>query len=234
MPLACRFPLWENPLSGGPAQSCAPRNTQGFHALMVGLMAFNFEQCRSLLLDATLAELQANRATILKIPGFEAGGLEFRRHVSAICLDIAPWHRSFDLAFRDDDEKWDDRIRNSIGDWKLYPLRGAVGQPSTDQRAALEEFFDREYGTIENTNSAREIAHLMFLAAAEALFDHSVTTLLRQYQIDAPYVEDAFLPDKCFEYIVMDPDGSISANYCDIVIANRITQRLKLNFERID
>jgi hypothetical protein len=197
-------------------------------------MAFNFEQCRSLLLDATLAELEANKSTILKIPGFESAGFGLCRRVSAICLDIAPWHRGFDLALRDDDEKWDDRIRNSVGDWKLYPLWRASDPrdlPSNPAREALEELFEREYGAIEDPTIAREIAHLMFLAGAEALLDHSVTTLLRQYQIEAPYVDDTFLPHRCFEYIVTDSDNSISGNYCEIVIANRITQRLKLRLE---
>jgi hypothetical protein len=195
-------------------------------------MKFDFKECRALLLAAVLAELEACKSTILKIPGYEAGGSEFRCLVSAICLDIAPWHRGFDLALRDDDEKRDERIRNSVGDWKLYPLRGIDDPPTTPQRVAVEEFFEREYSGIKNPEVAREIAHLMFLAAAEALLDYSVTRMLRRYQIDAPYVDDTFLPHRCFEYIVTDSDTSIAANYCEIVIANRITQRLKLRREQ--
>jgi len=195
-------------------------------------MKFDFEECRGLLLAAVLAELEACRPTISKIPAFDVCGVELRTQVSGICLDIAPWHGSLELGLRDSDEKCDEVIRNSIGDWKLNPLRSVDDRPATPQRVKVEEFLEREYSGIKDPELAREIAHLMFLAAAEALIDHSVTTALRQFQIDAPYVDDTFLLHRCFEYIVTDSDNSIVANYCEIVIATRITQRLKLRLEQ--
>lgn len=194
-------------------------------------MKFDFDKCRSLMLDATLSELVVNESTIAQVPGFEAGGHGFRRNVSAISLCIAPWDRSFELALRDEDEKRDKSICYCEGDWKLYPL-GGLEPPSNPQKTAVEDYFNSVYCSIENAEAAREIAHLMFLAAAEALLDHSVTTLLQKYHIDAPYVDDGFYFSRCFEYIVTDPDKSIDANYCEVVLANRITQRLKIDLER--
>jgi hypothetical protein len=72
---------------------------------------------------------------------------------------------------------------------------------------------------------SQEVAHLIFLAAADALLDKSVSTFLQSVGINATERSDT-LPRGYFQYIVIDEDGVIKANYCDIVLANRVTRRL--------
>jgi hypothetical protein len=195
-------------------------------------MNFNFERCRSLLLDATLAEMTAHKSIFEQLAGYESGSSECRVQTSAISLCIEPWHGTFDLGLRDDDEKWDNAIRYSVGDWKLYPVGGIEHARSVRETIAIQTYIEQTYGSVGDAHKARETAHLIFLAAAEALLDVAVTTQLRKYQIDAPYVDDDFYFSRCFEYVVTDPDSSIAANYCEIVLANRITQRLKMNLDQ--
>jgi hypothetical protein len=70
----------------------------------------------------------------------------------------------------------------------------------------------------------REMAHLVFLAGAEALLDRRIGEQLRKLGVNAPIVTDGFSHHRF--YMVFDPDESIRANYCEIVVANRITARL--------
>jgi hypothetical protein len=71
----------------------------------------------------------------------------------------------------------------------------------------------------------REIAHLIFLAAGEALLDPAVAVYLQGIGIDAPVWTDEFASG--FEYIVVDEDQTVKANYCEIVLVNRVTARLQ-------
>jgi len=72
---------------------------------------------------------------------------------------------------------------------------------------------------------SEERFHLMLLAGAHALLDHRVALLLQSVGVDAPQIEER-LGGTCFKYIVMDSDGTIAANYCDIVRANHATRQL--------
>jgi hypothetical protein len=68
------------------------------------------------------------------------------------------------------------------------------------------------------------MAHLIFLAGAEALLDPRVAQLLVELGINAPTYRDSF-PSPLFEYMVFDFDKTVSANYCEIVLANRVTAK---------
>jgi hypothetical protein len=187
-------------------------------------MKFDFEECRSIILNATLSELDIARANVASETSTDPSKLKCSQ-ISGIGLDIAPWHRRFYVGFRSDDEKWDEAIRYSIGDWKHYPVNGLTGHHVEGAPASAERYIGDTY---DAAAEPREIAHLIFLAAAEALLDFTVTGKLRSMSIDAPFIVDDFPPHRCFEYVIMDDDASIRANYCEIVIANRITQRLRL------
>jgi len=72
-----------------------------------------------------------------------------------------------------------------------------------------------------------EAAHIIFLAAAEALLDERVASLLQEFGVAAQIVNDELRGlRKGVEYMVFDSDKTISANYCEIVLANRVTSRL--------
>jgi hypothetical protein len=134
---------------------------------------------------------------------------------------------------RDYENAHDFVCRYSTADWKHNCLIGNEPSLSPPHASASVKLFENAANyiyeqTMESGELEQEVVHLIYLATAEALLDPSITSVLRGYQIDAPFVEDSFLPHRCFEYVVTDPDESIAANYCEIVIANRITNRMKL------
>jgi hypothetical protein len=195
-------------------------------------MNFDVERCRSLMLSATLAELTASKPFFQQLPGYESGSSECRVPISGISLNVSPWHGDVSLSLRDQEAKWDERTCYTPAEWK-YEFLGLPDRPSVREIDDAIAYLSTSYGAVgRDSHKARETAHLIFLAAAEALLDHSVTALLRTYQIDAPFIDDDFLPHRCFEYIVTDQDNSIAGNYCEIVVASRITQRLKGRIER--
>jgi hypothetical protein len=194
----------------------------------VAAMRFDFEKCRSLVLAATLAELDAARSILVPEFGLQDDTLDYDLQITGIALDIAPWHPRFCLGMRDMKEKVEEGIKYSIGDWKLYPLNGLANPSAIPASAAAADYIAAAYEAANEQR--REVAHLVFLAAAEALLDPTVTQKLLDFKIDAPYVEDDFLPHRFFEYIVADEDESVAINYCELVVANRITNRLKLEF----
>jgi len=189
-------------------------------------MKFEFEECRRLVLAAVLAELEVGKSNFVPDPVAGQFGADSRPSISGIGLDIAPWHRRFYLALRDDDEKWDKSLRYEIGDWKLYPLNGLVNPPAIAASAAAIDYIGDAYESVAG-DQLRNVAHMIFLSAAEALLDEAVHQRFQQYGIDAPYIVEDFPPHRCFEYVVTDEDGSIALNYCELVIANRITNRLR-------
>jgi hypothetical protein len=85
--------------------------------------------------------------------------------------------------------------------------------------------FQRYQAAIGEPSQSQEIAHLTFLAAADALLDESVALRLQSVGVMAPVITDK-LRSNYFKYVVLDEDGVIKANYCDIICANRVTRRL--------
>ena len=80
-----------------------------------------------------------------------------------------------------------------------------------------------------------EIAHLIFLAGAEALIDATVRDrfyeILDSIQDSSTFSGQLSLEGKLsandgwFEYVLSDPDEQCRANYCDIVLASEIKAR---------
>lgn len=69
-------------------------------------MKFDFEECQSIILNATLSELDVAWTNVASEIGADPSKLRCGQ-ISGIGLDMAPWHRRFYLGFRNDDEKWD-------------------------------------------------------------------------------------------------------------------------------
>ena len=140
--------------------------------------------------------------------------------VNAIALDIYPWHGSASLAVRTHSVPDEDRY--SIADWPDYDF--ANQDSSSRLREATNFAFDC-YRNKPDSMELTEAAHLIFLAAAEALLDASVSAKLRELGIDAPNLGDG-ISGSYFEYLVLDADETCGANYCEIIRANRSTARL--------
>src|SRR5262249_17140599 len=99
-----------------------------------------------------------------------------------------------------------------------------VSDRNCPELALAVEFVHAAYVSENSNHIAREMAHMIFLAGAEALLDPSVAEALKELGIDAPVCRDDFMP-RYFEYMVFDFDGTYPGNYCELVMANRVTAR---------
>jgi hypothetical protein len=176
-------------------------------------MAIDFVECREVLFRGIMEGLRSCETEIRAIERDARGD----SLVNGISLDLTPWHGGIGLAFR---LQSDPRNDNSA-DWDYFEF--VSGQTCAALRTAAA--YIRDVYRSEGQEGPLGLAHLIFLAGAEALLDERVAEYLRSLDIDAPVVRERF-QDHVFEYIVTDPDGTVRANYCEIVVANRWTARL--------
>jgi len=143
-----------------------------------------------------------------------------KKCVKAIALDVFPWNGQINLSFRE--SNCDEANRYSIANWKYYCFvseqSSLVLMPIADQ---MQELWETPPTGVEQD----EMAHLLFMTAAQSLLDKNVSECLNNFGINAPYISEG-IGSSFFEYLVLDGDGSIRSNYCDIVRANRTTERI--------
>lgn len=144
--------------------------------------------------------------------------------ITGIALDIYPWNEYFALSLRNA-EKTHNQFRYSPADWSHFEFVSSfqsLSQPLVAAVTAMNRAY--ETGTDAGLDST-EASHLIFLAGAEALLDPAVSQQLRAYGIDAPVIDHSFA-NFPFEYMVFDSDSAALTNYCELVIANRVTAKL--------
>jgi len=182
-------------------------------------MPFNFQQSVDVLRQALIASLIEHAERIRSLNAIEP--------LWAISFDLLPWESFIAISFRLRSESNYPESSNSA-DWKHSQF---ISDYNSRTLAGARDFVHEEYHRCideqedDDGRRSQEIAHLIFSAAARALLDEEVAEILRSYGIDAPVVGDT-LPWYYFKFYVMDADGVIKANYCDIVCANRVTRRL--------
>ena len=134
-------------------------------------------------------------------------------------LDVLPWHQFACISFR----KWGTETsegdsRYSPADWELYEFIGdGYFEKTRECTAGL-------YQSPPDGITPAHCAHLIYTAGAEALLDPAVAQELQASGIDAPLITDDTAGS--FEFIVLDEDKVITANYCEVTIASRLTRRL--------
>jgi hypothetical protein len=176
----------------------------------------SFSACRDTFRRGIIEGLLASEGYIQAI-GRTAQGII---PVSAIALDIYPWHAWANLSLRLTSDPMD--IRYAIADWPHFDfVNQETCSPIREAAVYAAEVYRNPPASMERI----EIAHLIFLAGAEALLDESIAETLNRLGIDAPNLGDG-IKGHWFEYLVLDPDGTVRANYCEIVRANRSTDRL--------
>lgn len=186
-------------------------------------MTFDYDECRDVLHRALIASLDLASDRIRALAAAERMPLKGKVGcpIDGVSYDILPWHRMVALSFRTwADEREEARFRYSPADWQHYEF---VGDERTFDPA--REYTYRVYEAAGDALPRHEVMHLIYLAAADALLDGDVAERLRSFGIDAPVVGDR-LPKGKFEYIVLDEDRVIKANYCEILVANRVARRL--------
>ncbi|MDD1794797.1 hypothetical protein LRP50_16800 [Enterovibrio sp. ZSDZ42] len=141
--------------------------------------------------------------------------------ITGISLDAIPWFGQFSLSLRTSSDYPRNGLRYDSADWEHYDFVSSSTNPKVKE--ALE-YMKYMYG--DESRDKADSSHLHFIACAEALLDTSVASKLGSLGIKAPEVSD--LPIKSsFEYVVTDPDSTISGNYCDFIVSNRVLSRLR-------
>jgi hypothetical protein len=178
-------------------------------------MDFDFDECTRILHKGLVSGLAAR--------GDQIRNLHATEPLRAVSYDVVPWHPRLSVSFRlESESNWG--ASANFADWKHDYF---VGETDSESLVEARRYIEAAYKQGEGDTGTRcqEIAHLIFLSAAHALLAEDVAVTLRSFGIDAPHICDT-MPWYGFHYFVTDPDGVIKANYCDIVCANRVTQRL--------
>jgi hypothetical protein len=138
-------------------------------------------------------------------------------------LELSPWNGGFGLSLRLTADYPMGGYRYESGDWVHSCFTEGCEAPSIETACSIvARFYERAAAlSIKKT----EMGHLTFLAGAEALLDLTVAKSLNGLGIRAPELKDTFVTS-AFDYIVMDEDETVKSNYCDMVIANRVADRL--------
>jgi hypothetical protein len=161
--------------------------------------------------------------------------------IDGISLDLVPWSdvEPFALSFRNSeitrrinlagaDAELDARYNSA--EWKYFQIVSSLQNKSAPIKKAAKVIHGFYEDAENNRMKLTEAAHLIFLAGADALLDKTVTKRLEALGFeDLPAKGREFLDGHSFEYVVIDPDGTVAANYCEIVIANRVTERILSN-----
>jgi hypothetical protein len=182
-------------------------------------MGFDFDECRVLILRGVIAALRSRGA---EVEAIERAGGGHHPTVTGVALDLAPWHGGVGLALRLSSDPRDDPRRYRSVEWKHFNF---VSQENCEALVPVGAYIGKAYRS-KGKRGCLDMAHLVFLAGAEALLDKKVTALLRAFGVEAPVVRDRPLGGRQFDYVVVDPDGTIRGNYCELVVAMRVTQRL--------
>ncbi|GAC1459174.1 MAG: hypothetical protein NVSMB70_04050 [Chamaesiphon sp.] len=168
---------------------------------MNAYMAFNYfdyQECREQFLRAihTTLEAKANYLTSIK--------RTVRRSspITGLALEIYPWHHycAFSIRLNSDKDRYNSADRQhfefaSSNEDNIESLNKVARYITEIYMPLLER---------NATNDARNIAHLIFLAGAEALLDHSVAHQLCSLGIDASVIDKELPENHIFEYMVFD------------------------------
>ncbi len=167
-------------------------------------------------------------------------------YIDAVSLDIIPstYQEYFAISFRQDKDYvnqetfvTDNDLRYSPADWEYYSIFDYNNCKSTKFTSAAKtvfKLFQEFYKEGDDYDGKQgDINHLIFLAAAEGLLKPAVAKKMQECNIiPAPVLIDA--PDGySFEYLVLDMDKIFNFNYCEHIIANRMSKAVaeKLNLK---
>ncbi|ADB18806.1 hypothetical protein Psta_4157 [Pirellula staleyi DSM 6068] len=173
-------------------------------------MRFDFDALVEVLRLAVLSAISDRDVTIRELSRIEP--------LWAVSLDILPWQPYVGIAFRLESES-DYGASSNSADWKHSHFIENISSAPLSVAADYVHRLHQEF----NEDVSLEVSHLILLAGAHALLDSRVALLLRSIGIDAPEINER-LSGTYFKYFVIDSDGTIKANYCDIVRANRATR----------
>ena len=175
--------------------------------------------CRDALLAAILDALRERADYFASIERTARDSIP----ATGLALELFPWAGGFGLSLRLYSDYPGGNSRYDSADWPHYDFTEGCTSPSVLRaRSLVEQIYAR--GS-EPGGDRRDMAHLLFMAGAEALMHPEVARLLDAFGIEAETLADEFVSSP-FQYIVTDVDETVKSNYCDIVLSNRVLHRL--------
>lgn len=185
-------------------------------------LAKQFGACKAAILAAITDALRERAEYVASFERTARGDIP----VTGIALELTPWHGGLGLSLRLSSDYPLGNVQYDSADWPHFDFTTGCTSPSIAAAILLVKQVYEEGKKPDNDR--RDFAHLTFLAGAEALLDPAVASILKDFDIDAPVLEDRFVSSP-FQYIVADPDATLKSNYCDIVLANRVAKRVLEN-----
>lgn len=152
--------------------------------------------------------------------------------LNAMALSIIPWFSQAEIAFRTQT----DPKTLQVAEWEHYYFFSDLCNCHSGPLATAAQYSREAWEQPPDGLTHLQMAHLIFLAGAEALIGSTVRT--RFYEIldtlqdsctfngQFSLEENLSAYDGWFEYIVSDPDEKCRSNYCDIVQASKIGKQL--------
>ncbi|AWH84707.1 hypothetical protein HYN59_06045 [Flavobacterium album] len=120
----------------------------------------------------------------------------------------------------------DRALMYSPGDWEYYSLleyRTCRSEKFREAAKYIFRIFEEIYEEVgEYDGIQQDINHLLYSSIAEGAMQRSVAAKLQECGVDAPIIEYRF--QYGFDYMVMDVDSPTLFNYCDLVVADRMTK----------
>lgn len=134
--------------------------------------------------------------------------------INALSFDIFPWfgEAGFGVRVQEDTQDFE------MADWEHFDAMYDIGKCESDALGDAAVYARDAWENPPEGTDGGQIKQLVFLAAADCLLSPEVeAAFFAALRIDDP---ERF--EDWFEYVVMDADGSIRCNYCDVVRVQRI------------
>jgi hypothetical protein len=173
----------------------------------------SFRKCREMFRLGLIESLARCESRLRELVNGAGGGLF---PINGLALRVLPWHRDAWIAFR----SASDPAGLDVGQWAYHDLFTdfAYSRPLAEASAYAGAAWSEPPAGRSNS----DIAHLVFLAGAEALLDR---TVIEKFYTVLGIADNAESFDRWFDYFVLDDDQVFKANYCDVVLANRRTEK---------
>ena len=155
--------------------------------------------------------------------------------INGISFDIIPSDSYAAISFRKQSDyltmdpfSEDRTLMYSPGDWEFYSIFEYSTCKSEKFRKVSQFIFGLYMEIYESSGEydgvQQDINHLLYMAIAEAGVQPSVAQKLNEYGLGVPVITERF--EHGFEYMVTDMDSPVYFNFCDLVVANRMTETI--------
>lgn len=176
---------------------------------------FDYDKFRRLARKAVCGAIERNIKEVLKF--------DKKHRANAVSFDLIPWQAFVSISFRGGKDA--DEICHRPGDWTGYEL---IGEHNADKFLdPVSEYIMHAYDSVcTNPTKCQEVAHVIYMAAADALMCPKVGKLLEPIGAHTIRKQIPYQAFAWFEYCVFDEDRVFKSNYCEIVCAQRAARKL--------